>query len=577
MLLLVLILVLVAFGLLVVALLTGNVLCAWLSVAVSVAAAVVLVVDWLQRRSALKAGAVASTQPASTPLEPRPVADLDPVTEVLPVVQRGSDIDGEDVGGADFDGGDTSGVRASEADTRYEPRPDGQQTVILSAIKPSGSTARPSGAEGPTTSSGGPSSQNVTEARADAAAGSASEARRNDAESTVSVDTRKESDTSTSGGPTAGREDRDADATVVQKTGSPGFTDAQTIGSAAAGGGAAVGLAAAAASARGDTGSATGRLADDTAGSSLADGREHASTNGDASPSSAEVAAAPSLDKRTPNLEKRSTPDPFSDWSVGDSRRSNASGLADGKPSDPQASGSARSGSGPSGSAQPGLFQSRSAQLGSAESGSAESGSAESGSAESGSAESGSGQSGPTPSGSDPSADIPAASAETTAERTDPESAATENVADATATPGGPSGQSGRSTFGGPVSSGHELFDPVDHSAAASTPPPPPAESAEATAVMSAAGGSSQAFDFADDLPEEPHEQSAAGLVAGLDDEVLVIDEQPRYHVDTCRAVAAQPSIPLPVREAVELGFTPCGWCTPDAVLHERHQASARP
>jgi len=46
-LLLVLILVLVAFGLLVVALLTGNVLSAWLSVAVSVAAAVVLIIDWL--------------------------------------------------------------------------------------------------------------------------------------------------------------------------------------------------------------------------------------------------------------------------------------------------------------------------------------------------------------------------------------------------------------------------------------------------------------------------------------------------------------------------------------------------
>jgi hypothetical protein len=70
-LLLVLILVLVAFGLLVVALLTGNVLCAWLSVAVSVAAAVVLVVDWLQRRSALKAGAAAGAQTASTP-PPRP-------------------------------------------------------------------------------------------------------------------------------------------------------------------------------------------------------------------------------------------------------------------------------------------------------------------------------------------------------------------------------------------------------------------------------------------------------------------------------------------------------------------------
>ena len=56
MLLLVLILVLIAFGLLVVALLSGSVLWAWVSVGVSVAAAVVLLIDWLQRRSAVRAG-----------------------------------------------------------------------------------------------------------------------------------------------------------------------------------------------------------------------------------------------------------------------------------------------------------------------------------------------------------------------------------------------------------------------------------------------------------------------------------------------------------------------------------------
>ena len=90
MLLLVLILVLVAFGLLVVALLTGNVLSAWLSVAVSVAAAVVLIIDWLQRRSAVKAGRAGAE---STPA-PRPQTsheDLDPVTEVLPVYTPESD------------------------------------------------------------------------------------------------------------------------------------------------------------------------------------------------------------------------------------------------------------------------------------------------------------------------------------------------------------------------------------------------------------------------------------------------------------------------------------------------------
>ena len=57
---------------------------------------------------------------------------------------------------------------------------------------------------------------------------------------------------------------------------------------------------------------------------------------------------------------------------------------------------------------------------------------------------------------------------------------------------------------------------------------------------------------------------------------MLVVDEQPRYHLMGCRALAAQQTIPLPAREAVELGFTPCGWCNPVAALGARHPASAR-
>ena len=70
MLLLVLILVLLAFGLLVVALLSGSVLWAWVSVGVSVAAAAVLLVDWLQRRNAVKAGAVAAGSNSAAPACP---------------------------------------------------------------------------------------------------------------------------------------------------------------------------------------------------------------------------------------------------------------------------------------------------------------------------------------------------------------------------------------------------------------------------------------------------------------------------------------------------------------------------
>lgn len=76
--------------------------------------------------------------------------------------------------------------------------------------------------------------------------------------------------------------------------------------------------------------------------------------------------------------------------------------------------------------------------------------------------------------------------------------------------------------------------------------------------------------------PEEQPDRAAAELVATLPDEVVVIDEQPRYHLSDCRALLAKPVIPLPVREAVELGFTPCGWCTPDTRLAERHPARAQ-
>jgi hypothetical protein len=179
-LLLVLILVLVAFGLLVVALLTGNVLSAWLSVAVSVAAAVVLVIDWLQRRAAVKAGR-AGAESTSAPQPPGSHEELDPVTEVLPVYSE------------------------SEEPEVLQKRPnrvgDGQQTVVMPAVQPSGSGGRPSGAEGPSTPSGGSSSPRVTEpgagegggSRADEPEGRA-ESRsddRSDAESTVVVDIRK--------------------------------------------------------------------------------------------------------------------------------------------------------------------------------------------------------------------------------------------------------------------------------------------------------------------------------------------------------------------------------------------------
>ena len=179
MLLLVLILVLVAFGLLVVALLTGNVLSAWLSVAVSVAAAVVLVIDWLQRRSAVKAGrAGAESTPSSA------TAD----------VARGPRPGHRGAPGLHA-GKRRAGRRRRSGSTASA---DGQQTVVMPAVQPSGSAARPSGAEGPSTPSGGffVTQSDGSRARAkEADLGRVSPAGRSDdrsdAEATVVVDIRK--------------------------------------------------------------------------------------------------------------------------------------------------------------------------------------------------------------------------------------------------------------------------------------------------------------------------------------------------------------------------------------------------
>jgi hypothetical protein len=58
-----------------------------------------------------------------------------------------------------------------------------------------------------------------------------------------------------------------------------------------------------------------------------------------------------------------------------------------------------------------------------------------------------------------------------------------------------------------------------------------------------------------------------AARIAMLASEVLVIDGRPRYHVSGCVHLLGRESEPLPVGEAVELGFSPCGMCEPDSTL----------
>lgn len=72
--------------------------------------------------------------------------------------------------------------------------------------------------------------------------------------------------------------------------------------------------------------------------------------------------------------------------------------------------------------------------------------------------------------------------------------------------------------------------------------------------------------------PEPPpdEEESApadVNIVSGLDAEVVVVDEFPRYHLDDCSWLGERDTIQLPVREARKLGFTPCALCAPDANL----------
>ena len=70
-----------------------------------------------------------------------------------------------------------------------------------------------------------------------------------------------------------------------------------------------------------------------------------------------------------------------------------------------------------------------------------------------------------------------------------------------------------------------------------------------------------------DDPADEPLPQAVrptdAVRVARLDAEVLVVDGRPRYHLADCPHLVGRLTEPIPVHEAVELGFSPCGLCRP--------------
>nr|WP_240670087.1 hypothetical protein [Actinoplanes solisilvae] len=113
--------------------------------------------------------------------------------------------------------------------------------------------------------------------------------------------------------------------------------------------------------------------------------------------------------------------------------------------------------------------------------------------------------------------------------------------------------------------------DPTTGSPAAASPSASPDASSAASPAAFRADEPVEAEEFAepdaDDPDDEPLPQAVrpadAVGVARLEAEVMVVDGRPRYHLPECPSLIGRLAEPIPVREAVELGFSPCGLCRP--------------
>src|SRR4051812_26740475 len=98
----------------------------------------------------------------------------------------------------------------------------------------------------------------------------------------------------------------------------------------------------------------------------------------------------------------------------------------------------------------------------------------------------------------------------------------------------------------------------------------PPSGTLPSRAEAAAGNGAAGAPAGLEDPPVEEVEVTDLLLVVDLKDEVLVIDEHPRYHVAGCAHVAGRTTIPLPLDAARADGLTPCAVCAPDRTLAQR-------
>ncbi|MGV9807279.1 hypothetical protein [Micromonospora chersina] len=105
--------------------------------------------------------------------------------------------------------------------------------------------------------------------------------------------------------------------------------------------------------------------------------------------------------------------------------------------------------------------------------------------------------------------------------------------------------------------------------------PPAPRGPSGAETAFDAPSPTSPAPDgpFEGDPPAEFLSAGEVARLVRLDGEVRVVDGHPRFHLPGCPHLVGRLDEPLPVAEAVGLGFTPCAGCAPATTL----LAEARP